>query len=138
MHEGVWVVYRVGMHTGYHDNDFYAAYLAVFLTKEDAEKYIAVNKVSAVKVLYLPFGRMLRRAFEAADMTKPRYIFPVAETSNGEVWFVSRTGRQFGERKELLNVVFFPSKASAEEYEKTNPLLRSDIRKVRLGYNYIV
>lgn len=131
---GVWVAYQVGMHTGHRDNDFYATHLAVFLEEDDARIHAVSHNA---KVLFLPFGRMLRRGFEAADVTNFRYMFPISDVSDGQVWFVAHSGQPFGSGGELTDVMFFPSVKTAEAYASVRKHFAGEIRKVQFNRNYV-
>lgn len=118
---GVWVLYYEGMRTGFRDNDFYAGALAVFLTEAEAVEFLEADyRLAGSKISFLPFGRMLRHAWEGDDHLKVRFVapgFPVKEASGGDVWMVFTVGRRVGRSSELCDVFFFPDEAEAKDYQ---------------------
>lgn len=108
--------------------------MTVFLNEDDARSHAASNDT---KVLFLTFGRMLRRGFEAADVMNMRYMFPVDDVSDGQVWFVCHSGQPFGSGGELTDVMFFPSLESAEAYSAVRKNFAGEIRKVQFNHNYV-
>jgi hypothetical protein len=135
---GFWLAFRKGAPHGLDDNDFHASDLTAFPTHDEA--YLHADR-ARMSWKFQPFGLQLREAWYRNEMSMIRYCapntyntelrrgtYPRANKVSG-VWVLFHKGEQYGPHTQYADVMFFPSRALMEEYEK--------MRRREVGWNRV-